>query len=56
MIDLDIIGADTSAGVNRHWLLNGVTVNADGVVSNSSAAVVTRYWGPWPAAGSGPHR
>jgi hypothetical protein len=57
MIDLDIVGADISAGVTRHWLLNGVTVDsATGAVSNATATAITPYAGPWPAAGSGPHR
>jgi phosphatidylethanolamine-binding protein (PEBP) family uncharacterized protein len=55
MIDVDVVGGDISEGVTRHWLVNGVTV-ANGVVANSSATAITPYAGPWPAAGSGPHR
>ncbi|KAF8633743.1 hypothetical protein AX17_004399 [Amanita inopinata Kibby_2008] len=55
MVDADIVGANLSKGVTRHWLVNGVTV-ADNQVSNTSATGITAYAGPWPAAGSGPHR
>ncbi|TFK42868.1 phosphatidylethanolamine-binding protein [Crucibulum laeve] len=55
MVDVDAVGADISKGVNRHWLVNGVTVSSS-TVSNSSATAITPYAGPWPAAGSGPHR
>ncbi|KAJ7098163.1 phosphatidylethanolamine-binding protein [Mycena belliarum] len=55
MVDADVVGADESGGVNRHWLENGVTV-ADGALSNASATVITAYAGPGPASGSGPHR
>ncbi|KAF5358218.1 hypothetical protein D9756_001812 [Leucocoprinus leucothites] len=56
MIDADVPNSKPSQGTNRHWLLRGVTVGQDSVVSNTSATVTTRYWGPWPPAGSGPHR
>ncbi|KAF5324651.1 hypothetical protein D9611_004385 [Ephemerocybe angulata] len=55
MIDLDIVGADVSAGVTRHWLVNGVKVDGT-TVNNATATAITPYAGPWPAAGSGPHR
>ncbi|RXW24182.1 hypothetical protein EST38_g1652 [Candolleomyces aberdarensis] len=55
MIDVDVVGAELDEGVTRHWLVNGVTIE-NGVVSNSSATAITPYAGPWPAAGSGPHR
>jgi len=55
MIDVDIVGADLSVGVTRHWLVNGVTIEGT-TVSNTSATAITPYAGPWPAAGSGPHR
>lgn len=28
MVDADIVGADLSKGVNKHWLLNGVTISS----------------------------
>ncbi|KAJ3565269.1 hypothetical protein NP233_g7736 [Leucocoprinus birnbaumii] len=56
MIDADVPNSKPAQGDNRHWLVRGVTVGQDSVVSNASATVTTRYWGPWPAAGSGPHR
>jgi phosphatidylethanolamine-binding protein (PEBP) family uncharacterized protein len=55
MIDADIVGSDASAGETRHWLVNGVTVK-DTFVANDTATGITVYGGPWPAAGSGPHR
>lgn len=55
MIDVDVVGADVSEGVTRHWLVNGVQITG-GTVTNSSATAITPYAGPWPAAGSGPHR
>ncbi|KAJ6611750.1 phosphatidylethanolamine-binding protein [Mycena sp. CBHHK59/15] len=57
MVDADVVGTDESGGVNRHWLLNSVTVSgSDNTVSNSSATPITEYAGPGPASGSGPHR
>ncbi|KAF6764889.1 phosphatidylethanolamine-binding protein [Ephemerocybe angulata] len=44
MIDLDIVGADCLCRST------GTTVN------NATATAITPYAGPWPAAGSGPHR
>jgi len=55
MVDADIVGSDASAGETRHWLVNGVTVK-DNFVANDTATGITLYAGPWPAAGSGPHR
>jgi phosphatidylethanolamine-binding protein len=55
MVDADIVGSDASAGETRHWLVNGVTVK-DSAVANDTATGITLYAGPWPAAGSGPHR
>ncbi|KAJ7135002.1 phosphatidylethanolamine-binding protein [Mycena crocata] len=55
MVDADVVGADESGGVNRHWLENGVTVASD-TVSDTSATTITAYAGPGPAPGSGPHR
>jgi len=55
MVDADIVGTNESGGVNRHWLVNSVTVS-DGAISNDSAVAITAYAGPGPASGSGPHR
>ncbi|KAJ7581016.1 phosphatidylethanolamine-binding protein [Mycena floridula] len=55
MVDADVVGTDESGGVNRHWLLNGVTV-ADGTVNTDGSTAITVYAQPGPAAGSGPHR
>ncbi|KAF9476608.1 PEBP-like protein [Pholiota conissans] len=55
MVDADVVGSKLPEGQNRHWLVNGVTINGS-TVSNSSAVAITSYAGPWPAAGSGPHR
>ncbi|KAF9036779.1 phosphatidylethanolamine-binding protein [Panaeolus papilionaceus] len=55
MVDADIVGAELPDGQTRHWLVNGVKVE-NGAITNSSALGVTPYAGPWPAAGSGPHR
>ncbi|TFK26404.1 PEBP-like protein [Coprinopsis marcescibilis] len=55
MIDVDVVGADLAAGVTRHWLVNGATLQ-NNVVSLEGATVITPYGGPGPAAGSGAHR
>jgi hypothetical protein len=55
MVDADVVNADLSKGVNRHWLVNGVKIT-DGKLSNASATAITAYAGPGPAAGSGAHR
>jgi len=55
MVDADVVGAKLPEGQTRHWLVNGVTVSGS-TVTNSSAVAITTYAGPWPAAGSGPHR
>ncbi|KAL0578452.1 hypothetical protein V5O48_003552 [Marasmius crinis-equi] len=54
MVDADVAGTKPG-NVNRHWLVNGVTVS-DNKLSNSSATAITSYAGPGPAEGSGPHR
>ncbi|CAD6893712.1 unnamed protein product [Tilletia controversa] len=41
--------------VVRHCLGNNFTIGSDGVLKNTTA-LVTRYFGPAPPAGSGPHR
>jgi len=56
MVDADVVGGDISKGVTRHWLVNGVKVGQDGKVTTEGANAITAYAGPWPAAGSGPHR
>jgi phosphatidylethanolamine-binding protein (PEBP) family uncharacterized protein len=57
MVDADVVGYDIKEkGTTRHWLLNGVTIGSDNTISNATANAVTPYAGPWPAAGSGPHR
>ncbi|KAF9495999.1 PEBP-like protein [Pleurotus eryngii] len=55
MVDFGAVGSDQSAGVTRHWLVNGVTID-NNAVSNASAIAITQYAGPAPPAGSGPHR
>ncbi|KAL4259138.1 PEBP-like protein [Pleurotus pulmonarius] len=55
MVDFGAVGSDQSAGVTRHWLVNGVTID-NNAVSNASAIAITQYAGPAPPEGSGPHR
>lgn len=55
MLDADVPNSKISKP-NRHWLLTNVTVGQDSVVSNATAMSTSRYWGPWPPSGSGPHR
>jgi hypothetical protein len=55
MVDVGTVGSDQGQGVTRHWLINGATIG-DNKVSNATANAVANYAGPWPAAGSGPHR
>ncbi|KAF8163020.1 phosphatidylethanolamine-binding protein [Crassisporium funariophilum] len=55
MVDADVVGAKLPQGQTRHWLVNGVTL-AGNTVSNTSAVDITAYAGPWPPAGTGPHR
>ncbi|KAK7043719.1 hypothetical protein VNI00_008331 [Paramarasmius palmivorus] len=52
--DADVVGTKESE-VNRHWLVNGVTIK-DNKVDNATATAITAYAGPGPAEGSGPHR
>jgi len=54
MFDTDVAGSAVTE-VNRHWLVNGVTVT-DGVLSLEGGTAVTPYAGPGPADGSGAHR
>jgi len=56
MIDADVPNAKLPQGTNRHWLVYNVTVGSDSTVSNATGTAITRYFGPGPAAGSGPHR
>jgi len=55
MVDADVVGSKLPGGQTRHWLVNGVAISGS-TVTNSSAVAITTYAGPWPAAGSGPHR
>jgi hypothetical protein len=55
MLDADVPNL-TEQKHNRHWLLTNVTIGQNSVVSNATATSTTRYWGPWPPSGSGPHR
>ncbi|KDR81353.1 hypothetical protein GALMADRAFT_239202 [Galerina marginata CBS 339.88] len=55
MVDADVVGKNLPDGQTRHWLVNGVTISGS-KVTNSSATAITSYAGPFPAAGSGPHR
>jgi hypothetical protein len=55
MVDADIVGSKYPNGETRHWLVNGVSISGSMVI-NASATAITRYAGPAPAAGSGPHR
>ncbi|KAI0073406.1 PEBP-like protein [Panus rudis PR-1116 ss-1] len=57
MVDAGPVGTDESQGQTRHWLVNGVSLTG----SNPSTVaedgtVITKYAGPAPPAGSGPHR
>jgi hypothetical protein len=54
MVDADVVGSNLTQET-RHWLENSVVITGS-TVSNASATVITRYAGPAPASGSGPHR
>lgn len=56
MMDAEVPGSQLPEGTNRHWLLTGVTIGQDSTINNATATAITRYFGPGPAAGSGPHR
>ncbi|KAL9714892.1 hypothetical protein Ac2012v2_001552 [Leucoagaricus gongylophorus] len=56
MLDTDVPNSKPPQGTNRHWLVRGVTIDQNSMINNATATVTTRYWGPWPPAGSGPHR
>ncbi|KAF9451222.1 PEBP-like protein [Macrolepiota fuliginosa MF-IS2] len=56
MLDADVPGAKLPQGTNRHWLVYNVTVGQDSTISNATGTAISRYFGPGPAAGSGPHR
>ncbi|TFK72553.1 PEBP-like protein [Pluteus cervinus] len=55
LVDPGPVGADTSAGVTRHWLVNGLTISGTSF-NNATSFAVTEYAGPAPPAGDGPHR
>ncbi|KAI0094097.1 phosphatidylethanolamine-binding protein [Irpex rosettiformis] len=59
MADAGPVGTDESQGQTRHWLVNGATISNGSSplnVSTDSGVAITKYGGPAPAAGSGPHR
>ncbi|KZT59760.1 PEBP-like protein [Calocera cornea HHB12733] len=59
MVDADVVGTDESVGQTRHWLVNDVSVSGSGEplsVNLDNATAITNFAGPFPAAGSGPHR
>jgi hypothetical protein len=55
MVDAGPVGTNEAPGQTRHWLVNGATITGS-TVSNASSTAITRYAGPAPPAGSGPHR
>jgi len=55
MVDAGPVGFDESQGQTRHWLINSASVTGINV-SLTSGVSVTKYAGPAPPAGSGPHR
>jgi len=57
MVDPGPIGALSTPGPTRHWLVNGVTVSSSGAVTiPDNATTVTTYGAPLPAATDAPHR
>ncbi|KZO95154.1 PEBP-like protein [Calocera viscosa TUFC12733] len=59
MIDADVVGTDESVGQTRHWLVNDVSVSGSSEPLSftlDNATAITNFAGPFPAAGSGPHR
>jgi phosphatidylethanolamine-binding protein len=55
MVDPGAVGSDTSAGVTRHWLVNGLAIDGT-ALNNATAIAITEYAGPAPPPGTGPHR
>jgi hypothetical protein len=55
MVDAGPVGYDESKGQTRHWLVNSAAVDS-GNVTIDSATVITKYAGPAPPNGDGPHR
>jgi len=59
MVDADVVGTDETVGQTRHWLVNDVSVSGSGEPLSfnlDNATAITNFAGPYPAAGSGPHR
>jgi len=54
MVDPGPVGSDSSAGVTRHWLVNGLTIGGTSL-NNATAIAITEYAGPAPPP-DGPHR
>jgi hypothetical protein len=57
LVDPGAVGADLTPGPTRHWLVNGVTVGADGtLVIPDADASITPYGGPLPPDTDPAHR
>jgi len=54
MVDPGPVGSDSSAGVTRHWLVNGLVIDGTSL-NNATAIAITEYAGPAPPP-DGPHR
>ncbi|CAG7845959.1 SubName: Full=Uncharacterized protein {ECO:0000313/EMBL:CCA71078.1} [Serendipita indica DSM 11827] len=55
MVDPGAIGKLSTPGPTRHWLVNGVTIGANGVLSVPQTAI-TAYGAPYPDEADAPHR
>lgn len=57
MVDPGAIGKLSTPGPTRHWLVNGVTIGANGALSiPASSSAITAYGAPLPDAADPPHR
>ncbi|KAI0340190.1 PEBP-like protein [Trametopsis cervina] len=58
MADAGPVGTDETKGQTRHWLVNGVTLSDATTlnVTTDSGTEITKYAGPAPPQGTGPHR
>jgi len=57
MVDPGAIGKLSTPGPTRHWLVNGVTIGANGELTiPPSASAITPYGAPFPDAADAPHR
>ncbi|KIM29021.1 hypothetical protein M408DRAFT_68792 [Serendipita vermifera MAFF 305830] len=57
MVDPGAIGSVSTPGPTRHWLVNGVTIGANGALSiPASEAAITAYGAPLPPATDSAHR